>query len=192
MADTLKDLRNEIYALRRSLQKDLREVREARKDDELISKRALESYAKATRITKTKSVRDMDKGELQSLRRQLQHIRELKSSTLSGAIEQKTRLIKLVPNITNLSKTQQEKVWSIYSKITEDKIPLKDYKYSLYGAISDLVENTKMSEEALVKNIDTIFDKIYESDGDIDEDELQSKTEKKVLQYFGRIFKQLR
>ena len=180
-----KELRREIYSLRRELRQDLKKVRELSKEDVLLPKTALKQMAKAEAVMRKKSIKDMPLSQLQSMYRRLRHIRELKSSTYEGATGQVQHLVSIIPNIRNLSKPQLDKLWEAYDKLVGQNLLLKDYKYEVYGAIIDVITKTRISAEELAIRVDELYDKATR--GVLDEAEYKDKTTKLLIQSFKPI-----
>lgn len=180
-----KELRREIYSLRRELRQDLKKVRALSKDDILLPKTALKQMTKAEAVMRKKAVKYMELPQLQSVYRKLRHIREIKSSTYEGATSQVQHLVSIIPTIRNLSKPQLDKLWEAYDKLVGQNLILKDYKYQVYGSIIDVITNTRISAEELAIRVDELYDKATR--GVLDEKDYKDKTTKLLIQSFKPI-----
>lgn len=180
-----KELRREIYSLRRELRKDLKKVREFSKEDILAPKTALKHMAKAEAIMRKTSVSKMKPPQLNSMYRKLKHIRDLKSSTYEGAVRQVNNLVSIIPKIRNLTKEQLDKMWEAYDKLVGQNLLLKDYKYDVYDGVIDVITKTRISADDLAIRVDEIYDKATR--GVLDEKEYKDKTTKLLIQSFKPI-----
>lgn len=181
-----KELRREIYSLRRELRQDLREVRAFAKEEILAPKSALKKMTNVENYMRKKSVSKMNKEELQSTYRKLKYIRELNSSTLEGATRQVEHLGSIIPNINKLSKRQLDKLWSTYEKIVGGNTSLIDYKYDIYGGIVDVISNSNISSDELAIRVEQLYDKVHR-EGQVDEDDVKDETTKLILRSFKPI-----
>ena len=128
-----KELRQEIYKLRRELRADIGEIKNEIKTDKSIPTYAVNDFKEAEKSMRQKSVRSMGRKDLVSTYRNLTYIRNLKSSTLEGArdvidsLETVKNRIKLMGDVnqplSNLleqsSKSTTEKFWDIFKRTFE-------------------------------------------------------------------------
>lgn len=180
-----KELRREIYALRRELRDDIREVRTLAKDDFLIPKTAIRQLEKVNKTMRTKAVSKMDKEELQGVYRKLSHIRELKSSTKLGAQQITQHLERIIPSIRKLTPTQTEKMWVAYDKLVSLTGLEHHLKYEVYGAIADTLTQSRISPEELAIKVEQLYNLARR--GKLKPDEYKDKTTKLLLQSFKTI-----
>lgn len=184
---TEKELRREIYSLRRDLRTDIKEIKEATKNYSLYPTFAVDKMRELERIMRKKSVSRMNKGELQSIYRKLTHTRQMKTSKLEGVKSVAENLKSNIPNITKLTNEQLKKLWQSYGKLVGELKIFKDYKYEVYTALADVATKTKMSDEELAVRVESLYNKATR--GVLDDNEITDKTDKILLRSFDTILR---
>lgn len=178
-----KNLRRDIYALRRELKYDIRDVREAHKKDFLIPDYAVKHMTDLNRIFRNKSVRAMDYTELLKVYRKMLNIRGLKSSTLEGATNARNSLINAIPKLSELNEKQADKMWSAYERLVEQNAALSQYKYDIYNAIADVALQVKnLSVDDIASKVDEIY--ILARGGELQQNGRTDKVTKLLIQSF--------
>lgn len=138
---TDKELRQDIYKMRREVEANIKGVKELQKSESSLAvpTDAIQQYAKLNRLMRNKSVRRMDRDELISVRRQLAYIKGLKSSTVEGAKKTAVKFEPLNHKLKSLSPSLQDKFWEVYRKAYSDtKGQLENFKYEIFE--SDLID----------------------------------------------------
>lgn len=158
-----KILRRDIYTLRRALRKDIKEVKELSKDDPLIPTDAISQMREIEKKNKVKSVAKQNTKELLSTYRQLKYIRDLKSSTPSGAIRISETFQPIRERLSRYSKDKQNEFWNIYGDLYKHYSGFEKYKYEIIEYVDELFD-TEYSEDIL-NEIRTLYDTILEHSG---------------------------
>ena len=130
-----KELRREIYALRRALRTDIKEVRDISKSSPTIPTYAISHLSKAENEMRTKSVKKREGAELLSIYRQLKYTRGLKSSTLEGALETAEKFEPIAEHLKSLSQEKRQEFWDIYGELYKHSSTLERFKYELFEYI---------------------------------------------------------
>ena len=169
-----KILRRDVYALRRELRKDIKEIRAEIKADPITPDIAVRKMAKLEKQMKEKAVSKMSPKELRSTYRQLKYIRGLKTSTVSGAKETASHYEDIAPKLKNLSKTQIKKFWDTYEHLTDISPLYKYMKYEIFSGLADVVTKMNLSAEELGQAIDQLYQKSVE--GELDNEPTDKKT----------------
>lgn len=165
-----KELRQEIYKLRRDLREDLREVKEFSKTEVVLPTYAIDNFKKAEKSMREKSVRSMDRKELESVYRQLSYVRNLKSSTVQGGLDTiatlesaKNRVaelkdVDLKHMLSELDSTALDQFWKIYGKAFEKSRDLQErFKYELWNTIIDYMESGNIDEGVFATKISNLY-----------------------------------
>lgn len=158
-----KNLRRDIYALRRALRKDIKEIKELSKDDPLIPTDATSQMKALEKKMRIKAVAKQNTKELLSTYRQLKYIRDLKSSTPSGAIRISETFQPLRERLSRYSKDKQNEFWSIYGGLYKHYSGFEKYKYEIIEYVDELF-GTEYSDDIL-DEIRTLYDTILEQSG---------------------------
>lgn len=159
---TPKELRKEIYSLRRQLRTNLKGVRELQKFSPLVPRYATNKMKELEKQMRQTSVRKMEEKELRNLYRDLNYISGLKSSTPAGAMETAERFEPLRQRLNNFSESLRDKFWRIYGKIYESSNGTIDkFKYTIFE--SDLIDeiSSATDEDELVQRIIEEYDETY-------------------------------
>lgn len=169
---TDKEIRKEIYDLRRELRADISEVNRLRNtSDSAIPTYATDRMKVLEREMREKSVKNMSRNELENVYRDLKYVRGLKSSTVEGAIKTGRTIEPLKEKLKTLSPDLQKNFWAIYSKLYGDTATEIDrFKYVIFE--SDLVDSIYqgMDVDDFTNTIEKLFREyleIYETDGGI-------------------------
>lgn len=179
-----KKLRRDIYALRRALRADIKDIRVLIKQDSITPDIAVRKMSKLEAQMREKSVSKMSKQELVSTYRQLKYIRGLKSSTVEGAKETASHYEDIAPKLKNLSKSQIKKFWDTYEHLTDISPLYKYMKYEIFSGLADVVAKMNLSSEELGQAIDQLYQKSVE--GELDNEPTDKKT-RLLLQSFKPI-----
>lgn len=158
-----KSLRRDIYTLRRALRKDIKEVKELSKDDPLIPTDAISQMKELEKKMRVNSVVKQDTKELLSTYRQLKYIRDLKSSTPSGAIRISETFQPIRERLSRYSKDKQNEFWTIYGDLYKHYSGFEKYKYEIIEYVDELF-GTEYSDDIL-DEIRTLYDTILEQSG---------------------------
>ena len=180
-----KNLRREIYSLRRELREDISEIRAKAKTDILLPTYAIDRMRKVEAYMKKKSVAIMTERELLRTYRKLRHIRDLKTSTLSGAEKVVSNLVSVVPQIRELSDTQIKKLWSAYDKLVEQSRALSGYKYTVVNVLADVISKKRISVDDLASRVEEIY--LLATGGDKNAIKRTDKTTKLLIQSFKHL-----
>lgn len=188
-----KELRQEIYKLRRELRVDIGEIKNEIKTDKSIPTYAVDDFRKAEKYMREKSVRSMGRRELVSTYRNLTYIRNLKSSTLEGArdvidnLETVKNRIKLMGDVnqplSNLleqsSKSTNEKFWDIFKRTFDGRADLRErYKYEIWNSIADYMEEGGTNSEEFSSMVEALYDKVLDNEyNDISFEEYDEKSD---------------
>lgn len=148
-----KQLRKEIYNLRKNLRQDIKAVRgdfrtatsyakELKNVDKEVEITSYPTYAlddmrKLEKLFRQKAVRYMDKKELQDTYRDLRYIRNLKSSTVEGAREVFENFQPIADKLGKLDEKERKAFWDIYKYARENKGLLEHFKYQLFNELVD-------------------------------------------------------
>lgn len=168
---TDKELRQEIYKLRRELRADMREIRELLKSERNLPDYALRDFREAEKSMREKSVSKQDRKELQRTYRNLQYIRGLKSSKAQNLNEiynnLKIHIDKIDTNLKNVDQNTVNKFWDIYKKVFEGASGIREnFKYEIFSTISDfMISGGESPEEFALKIEDLYRDVQLNSDG---------------------------
>lgn len=167
-----KELRQEIYKLRRDLREDLREVKEFSKAEVILPTYAVDHFKKAEKSMREKSVRSMDRKELESVYRQLHYIRGLKSSTVQGGLDAiatlesaKNRVAEIKDEnlkymLSKLDRTELDQFWKIYGKVFEGGDLAEQFKYEIWNTIIDYMEGGRFDEGTFAKKISDLYESV--------------------------------
>lgn len=183
----IKELRREIYSLRKIIRSDIRQVKNAAKDNHLIPQSAINQMRKLEQKMRQTAVSKMTGTQLRSTYRGLMHIHGLKSGTLEGATKVAERLQGLLSQAQQLTPQQLRKTWEVYHKLVEQSAIFQKYKYEILEVVPDVVTKTRLSADELAIRIEKLYDQTVR--GVVDEKQYKSKTSKMLLQNFGDIFK---
>ena len=142
-------LRKEVFALRRELNKQIKEVREYSRQETTAPRQALKQVTELNKMLRQKSITARDYRGLTTIRRKIQHIMQMKTSTLKGAKETSEHLKKLIPNLNKLNRSTIDKMFEVYDKLTEMHGSMVNFKYELYQEVTKLYldETTGRSRE---------------------------------------------
>lgn len=151
-----KELRREIYALRRALRIDIKEVKKASKVVTEIPTYAATHLAKAEKEMKAKSVCKREGAELSSIYRELKYIRGLKSSTLEGAIETAEKFEPIAKELKTLSEEKRKEFWDIYKKMYEDNPLYEKFKYEIFQINDEIFQGSSANLDDILEE-DTII-----------------------------------
>lgn len=188
-----KELRQEIYKLRRELRVDIGEIKREIKTDKTIPTYAVNDFKEAEKSMRAKSVRSMGRKDLVSTYRNLTYIRNLKSSTLEGArdvidsLETVKNRIKLMGDVnqplSNLleqsSKSTTEKFWDIFKRTFDGRADLRErYKYEIWNSIADYMEQGGTNNEEFSSMVEALYDKVLDNEyTDISFEEYDEKSD---------------
>lgn len=172
-------LKKEIYKLRRELRDDMSKIRSALKSTPNIPTDALKKMQDIEKTFRVKSIKDMEKKELQSVYRQLRYIRGLRTSKLGGAVETMVRFSPIKEKLDSLSKEKRDEFWGIYGALYSEFSGMSKYKYEILQTI-DRKFGDEDSED-IFTSIYSLYTSILEKyDGDISDEELKLLFTKKL------------
>lgn len=130
---TEKELRKEIYRLRRELRASVKEVRELSRTSNLIPTYSVSKMRELERRYRSKSVSNMTKAELVSNFRALEYIQGLKSSTVSGALEIAHKFEPFKNELNELPESDRKAFWDAYQRFyNETRGTAERFKYELF------------------------------------------------------------
>lgn len=156
-----KELRKIIYKLRTALRDDMRQIREVENQSPLIPLDARQKFTKLERLMREKAVRNMSHKELLSTYRQLEYIRNLKSSTLRGALETAEKFSPIKEHLSSFSEEKRKEWWSVYGEIYKHASTMEQYKYDIFQVVDQLFGN--MDTKEIINDMIEEYDKILES-----------------------------
>ena len=148
---TEKELRTEVYRLRRELRSSVKEVRELSRTSPTIPTYAIDKLKELERSYRKKSVSKMTKPELVSNYRALEYIRGLKSSTASGAIEVGRKFEPFKDELNKLSKSERDLFWDVYQRFySETRGTAERFKYEVFdtGVLTSVVNRARAGYSA--------------------------------------------
>lgn len=148
---TEKELRKEVYRLRRELRSSVKEVRELSRTSTTIPTYAIDKLKELERSYRQKSVKRMTKPELVSNYRALEYIRGLKSSTVSGAIEVGRKFEPFKEELNKLSKSERDLFWDVYQRFySETRGTAERFKYEVFdsGVLTSVVNRARAGYSA--------------------------------------------
>lgn len=188
---TDKELRREIYSLRRTLKEDIKAVREASKLDPTIPRDAVKQYREIDKYMKANPVSKMGLKELKSTYRQLGYIRELKSSTLEGAEKTADTFYPIKEFLDTLSPKLRDTFWDYYGKAYKENPFLENFKYEIMETAKDImISGEELTSDNFAITLEKMFNLTQRQVGDVQgaEQAVNIRFSKK-LQSFSKKFK---
>lgn len=155
-----KELRREIYALRRALRTDIKEVKDISTVSSTIPTYATSHMTKAEEEMRLKSIRKREGAELLSIYRELKYIRGLKTSTLEGALEVAEKFEPLAKELRTLSEVKRKEFWDIYKKMYEENPLYEKFKYDIFQINDEIFQGNSANVEDVLEDETIIKDKI--------------------------------
>ena len=144
-----KELLSLIRATRKELRGSLSEVREESRTSPNIPTYAVDDFDKLEKAIRKKTLKRMTNRELVSVVRKLEYIKQLDSSTLSGAREVANKFEPFKNYIGSLSKTNRNKFWRVYRRFyRETSQTAERFKYEIFNedVAEMIVRNIKKGE----------------------------------------------
>lgn len=126
-----KALRHEIYAVRRELREDLKQVREIAKNQPHFPRYSLQHMSKLEKQMRDVAVRDMSTTQLRTLYRDLNYIKSLKSSSVKGVTSMSFALEPIKEDLKTFSKTKQKEFWDMYGRLYQVYSESSRFKYEI-------------------------------------------------------------
>lgn len=204
---SVEELRDTASNLLEGLRSDIEGVREYIKSSPLSPTHALTRMEKIEADLKQKSIADMNKGDLQSLVRELRYTRDLKSSTVSGLQGISDKIAPLKEKLATLSKDLQDKFWDVYQQVYSDTNgQIERFKYEIFQSniidyISVDVEPLKIANRItelhdklmpkISPKLDYFSDPIYRSLTVSERREYEQRKEDQRVKLFGRRLKKI-
>lgn len=181
---TDKELRQEIYKLRRELRADMQDIRQALKSERNLPDYALRDFREAEKSMREKSVSKQDRKELQSTYRNLQYIRGLKSSKAENLQDVYNKVTKRIDDVSKINnadlnyflqhadKDVVKMFWDIYKGTFEGASGIREnFKYELFGTIVDYIESGGLNEKYFALVVEALYrDTQLDSDGGFNSD----------------------
>lgn len=166
---SLKEMRQEIYRLRRELRADLKEVRELSRTSSLtIPQDALKHMRDLEkRTTKSKggtAVSHMGERELRNLYRDLEYVRGLKSSTPEGASKSAITWQPVKEFLDSTTEETRDKFWEVYNKLVSNRYLEEKFKYEIFEILRQQTEYGNLSDidESAMAQLVSKLDDFYE------------------------------
>lgn len=159
---TMKEIKKEIFRMRRELRSSLKEVRDFSRISYTLPTYALKDMREAEKIMRQKAVSKMTKKELISMYRKLSYIQGLKTSTLSGAIEVSKNFEPLRDRLGVTSPKNREKFWDIYRRFrsvtggTGEKYKYLIFDTEIYDIIIDKLDTGETGEEITIQLLNAL------------------------------------
>ena len=144
-----KELLSLIRETRKELRGSLSEVREESRTSPNIPTYAVDDFDKLEKDIRKKTLKRMTNRELVSVVRKLEYIKQLDSSTLSGALEVANKFEPFKNYIGSLSKTNRNKFWRVYRRFyRETSQTAERFKYEIFNedVAEMIVRNIKKGE----------------------------------------------
>lgn len=183
---TDKQLKKEIFKLRKQLRQDIKEVRLLAKTNSLIPTTAIKKMSALEKTMRDTAVSNMTPKQLRNLYRDLRYVRDLKSSTPHGAETTAQRFSPLEAKLKSLSPRTRRAFWEVYSKLYEETNgQIEQFKYALFE--SDLIDNISSGQSSkLAIKIEDMFNELFK---ELPKSADESEYEELFLQKLSSIFK---
>lgn len=162
-----KEMRKEIYKLRRELKAEAKQIKELAKTDKLIPLTGTDQLKQFEKeLRKGKSVRRQDTKELRKSLRQIRYINDLETSHVDGAIKGGRRFEPIRKTVEQLNEEQKKEFWQTYKELYREGPIYERFRYELYE-IMDREWNKfdGLSPEQLVTAIKDLRDRIIDEFG---------------------------
>lgn len=161
---TDKEIRKEIYKLRRELKKEAKDLINLAEVDKLIPLTAVEQLNQfEEELRKGKSVKRQDTKELRKTLRQIRYINNLESSHVDGAIKGGRRFEPIRQTVEQLNEEQKKEFWQVYKDLYKEGPIYERFRYEIYE-IMDKSWNAEYSAspEQLVTAIKDLRDAVID------------------------------
>lgn len=162
-----KEMRKEIYKLRRELKAEAKQIKELAQTDKLIPLTGTDQLKQFEKeLRKGKSVKNQDTKELRKTLRQLRYINDLETSHLSGAVKGGKRFEPIRQTVEQLNEEQKKEFWQTYKELYREGPIYERFRYELYE-IMDREWNKfdGLSPDQLVTAIKDLRDRIIDEFG---------------------------
>lgn len=154
-----KEMRKEISRLKKNISRRIDRI-EKRKDS--LSQFAVQKYKN---IKNLNNLKNLNAKEVRVLYRDLKYVNNLKSATVSGALDVKQNFEEISNKVSNLSQEKQQEFWDTYQKALEESPLYEKYKYEVFENIIDSMMEGQDSEE-IINNIIEAYERTSLSLGD--------------------------
>lgn len=150
-----KQLANEIHRLRRNI---LRRVK--RLEEKFGETPATKKLRESEYIGDMFSTRNKSYEELEKLKRELERINYMRTSTVKGEKNRRTYAKKAYDKIGELGKDTTDKIKRLYNEFIENNLIYEQYKYTIYDIIEEMISDNKTDDEIreeLTEHIDSLL-----------------------------------
>lgn len=154
-----KQLADEIHRLRRNV---LRRVK--RLEEKYGSTPATMKLRKSDFIGDMFSTRGKSFEEMQKLKRELERINYMRTSTVKGEKNRRKYAKKAYEKIEKLGKKVDDKIKTLYNEYIENHLIYEEYKYAILEIIEEMIDDNK-SDDDILKELDEHIDSLLADHG---------------------------